>query len=106
VGHLKEIKIPQRSPRRVGIVESDARNKTRKVVIHYSVRHPKYGKYIRRRTLLHVHDEDNVSKVGDRVEVAECRPVSKTKSWVLVRVLEKASEPVATVAAEVPPQEK
>jgi small subunit ribosomal protein S17 len=91
VGHLKELKIPQRSPRRVGIVESDARDKTRKVAIHYTVKHPKYGKYIRRRLMLQVHDEDNVSKVGDRVEVAECRPVSKTKSWVLLRVLEPAA---------------
>ncbi len=87
MGHLKELKIPQRSPRRVGVVESDARDKTCKVAIHYSTRHPKYGKYIRRRTLLQVHDENNASKVGDRVEVAECRPVSKTKSWVLLRVL-------------------
>ena len=91
MGHLKELKIPQRSPRRVGIVESDARDKTRKVAIHYSVRHPKYGKYIRRRTLLQVHDENNVSRVGDRVEVAECRPVSKTKSWVLLRVLKSGA---------------
>jgi small subunit ribosomal protein S17 len=88
---LKELKVPGRSPRRVGVVESDARDKTRKVAIHYSVKHPKYGKYIRRRMVLQVHDEDNVSKVGDRVEVAECRPVSKTKSWVLLRVLETAA---------------
>jgi small subunit ribosomal protein S17 len=101
VGQLKELKIPERSPRRVGIVESDARDKTRKVAIHYSVRHPKYGKYIRRRTVLQVHDEDNVSKVGDQVEVAECRPISKTKSWVLLRVVEAAHAPVTTpVAAE------
>jgi small subunit ribosomal protein S17 len=105
VGHLKELKIPERSPRRVGIVESAARNKTRKVAIRYSVRHPKYGKYIRRRTVLQVHDEDNVSKVGDRVEIAECRPVSKTKSWALLRVLQAAHEPVATeIVAEEPPE--
>jgi small subunit ribosomal protein S17 len=105
VGHLKELKIPKRSPRRVGIVESDARDKTRKVAIRYSVRHPKYGKYIRRRTLLQVHDEDNVSKVGDRVEIAECRPVSKTKSWVLLRVLQTAAAPVAAeIVTEEPPE--
>lgn len=84
----QQINIPERSPRRVGIVESDRRDKTRKVVIQFSVRHPKYGKYIRRRTVLHAHDEGNVSKVGDRVEVAECRPISKTKSWVVLRVIE------------------
>ncbi|MDY7108330.1 MAG: 30S ribosomal protein S17 [Planctomycetota bacterium] len=74
----------------MGVVQSEARDKTRKVAIQYSVKHPKYGKYVRRRTVLHVHDEDNVSRVGDTVEIAECRPVSKTKSWVLLRVLKEA----------------
>jgi len=106
VGHLKELNIPKRSPRRVGIVESDARNKTRKVAIRYSVRHPKYGKYIRRRTMLQVHDEDNVSRVGDRVEIAECRPISKTKSWVLLRVLKSGAAPAAATAPAEEPQEK
>ena len=82
--------IPETSPRRIGVVESDTRNKTRKVVIAYSGKHPKYGKYLRKRTILQVHDEGNDSHVGDRVEVAECRPISKTKSWVLVRVVERA----------------
>ena len=90
MSHLKDITIPERSPRKVGIVESDARDKTRKVVIAFSSRHPKYGKYIKRRTVLQVHDESNQSHNGDRVEVAECRPISKTKSWVLTRVVEKA----------------
>jgi small subunit ribosomal protein S17 len=106
VGHLKELKIPQRSPRRVGIVESDARDKTRKVAIRYSVRHPKYGKYIRRRTRLQVHDEENVSRVGDRVEVAECRPISKTKSWVLLRVMKSGAAPVAVTPSDPESQEK
>jgi len=82
--------IPETSPRRIGVVESDKRNKTRKVVIAYSGKHPKYGKYMRKRTVLQVHDEANESHLGDRVEVAECRPISKTKSWVLVRVVERA----------------
>jgi small subunit ribosomal protein S17 len=90
VSHLKDIKLPEKAPRRVGTVESDTRDKTRKVSIAYLVRHPKYGKYLRNRTVLHVHDENNESRVGDRVEIAECRPISKTKSWVLVRVVEKA----------------
>jgi len=76
--------------RKIGIVESDARDKTRKVVVQFSARHPKYDKYVRRRTVLHVHDEANESKKGDRVEVAHCRPVSKTKSWKLVRVIQAA----------------
>ncbi len=93
----QNIVVPENSPRRIGVVESDKRDKTRKVAINYSVRHPKYGKYIRRRTVLHVHDENNTSRKGDRVEVAECRPISKTKSWVLLRVMESGStlEPVA-----------
>lgn len=93
MSHLKEIQIPERSSRKVGVVESDRRDKTRKVAIKYSVRHPKYGKYIRRRTILQVHDEENTSKQGDTVEIAECRPVSKTKSWVLVRVLKESQLP-------------
>jgi len=90
VTHVKEIKIPPKSPRKVGVVESDKRDKTRKVAIEFLVKHSKYGKYMRRRTVLQVHDEQNVSKMGDRVEVAECRPISKTKSWVLLRVVEPA----------------
>jgi small subunit ribosomal protein S17 len=91
VAQANEIKVPERSPRKVGVVESDRRDKTRKVAINFLVKHPKYGKYIRRRTVLHVHDEGNVSRVGDKVEVAECRPISKTKSWVLLRVVESAA---------------
>lgn len=91
----RQINISERSPRKVGVVTSDARDKTRKVAISFSTKHPKYGKYIRRRTVLHVHDEENTSKVGDRVEVAECRPLSKTKSWVLVKIIEPALEKVS-----------
>ena len=63
------IKITDDSPRRIGVVESDARDKTRKVVLAFVARHPKYGKFTKRRTVLHVHDEKNESHVGDRVEV-------------------------------------
>lgn len=77
---------------RVGVVESDKRDKSRKVVIRYQQKHPKYGKYVGNRTVLQVHDENNESATGDVVEVAECRPVSKTKRWRLVRVIEKRSE--------------
>jgi small subunit ribosomal protein S17 len=89
-----ELVIPEASPRQIGVVESDKRSKTRKVVIAYSGKHPKYGKYLRKRTVLQVHDEMNESRLGDRVEVAECRPISKTKSWVLVRIVERAAEGV------------
>ena len=90
MSHTKDIKVPEKSPRKVGVVESDKRDKTRKVAINFSVKHPKYGKYLKKRTVLHVHDESNASKLGDRVEIAECRPISKTKSWVVLRVLKTA----------------
>lgn len=96
MSHLKTLTIPNSSPRRVGIVDRDGRSKTRRVVISYLAKHPKYGKYVRQRSVLHVHDELNESRRGDRVEIAECRPLSKTKSWVLVRVIDRApvDEPV------------
>lgn len=73
----------------MGTVETDVRDKTRKVVIAYLAKHPKYGKYVKRRTVLHVHDEANESRNGDVVEVVPCRPMSKTKSWRLLRVVER-----------------
>lgn len=72
---------------RSGIVQSEARDKTIAVRIDRLVKHPKYGKYLKRKTVLHAHDEKNEAKVGDRVEVAACRPISKTKSWRLVRIM-------------------
>ena len=75
---------------KTGLVISDKRDKTRTVAIEYQVRHPKYGKYLARRSKIHVHDEKNASRVGDRVEIANCRPMSKTKSWRLVRIVEQA----------------
>lgn len=87
------------APTRIGVVESDQRNKTRKVVVRFLAQHPKYGKFIRRRTVLHVHDESNESHNGDLVEVAECRPLSKTKSWRLVRVVERRSEAQAALVS-------
>ncbi len=72
----------------VAAVVSKSGNKSIKVAIDYKVKHPKYGKYMKRRTTLAVHDEHNVSAVGDIVEIAESRPYSKTKSWRLVKVLE------------------
>lgn len=77
---------------KTGTVESDKRNKTRKVVVRFVAKHPKYGKFIRRRTTLHVHDENNESRTGDVVEVAQCSPISKTKQWRLVRIVERRSE--------------
>ena len=73
-----------------GKVVSDKMEKSFVVAIERKVKHPLYGKFIRRTTKLHVHDENNEAKLGDVVEVCECRPISKTKSWTLVRVVEKA----------------
>jgi small subunit ribosomal protein S17 len=77
-------------PTRIGVVTSDKRDKTIAVTVSYSVRHPKYGKYMRRRTVLHAHDEKNEAATGDKVEIMLCRPLSKTKSWRLVQILARA----------------
>ncbi|MBC8201319.1 MAG: 30S ribosomal protein S17 [Planctomycetes bacterium] len=91
MSHLKDIIVPENASRKTGIVTSDARDKSCKVEIQFSVKHPKYGKYIRRRTLIQAHDANNEVKLGDKVEIAECRPISKTKSWVVTRVVEAAT---------------
>ncbi len=79
-------------PKRVatGVVTSDKAAKTRRVEIPRLVKHPKYGKYIRRRTVCTVHDEENQSQTGDTVEIIESRPRSKMKRWELTRVVEKS----------------
>ena len=74
----------------IGVVKSAKADKTRRVEISRRVRHPKYGKILRRKTVCHVHDEENSSGEGDTVEIVECRPRSKTKRWDLVRVVEKS----------------
>ncbi len=84
-----------------GLVTSDKMNKTRRVELPRLVKHPRYGKYIRRRTVCHVHDEQNESHVGDLVEIMETRPLSKTKCWRLVRIVTKA--PTQVVAAPAAP---
>ena len=78
-------------PKRVetGIVTSDKAAKTRRVEIPRLVKHPRYGKYVRRKTICHVHDENNESHSGDVVEIIESRPLSRTKRWSLVRIVEK-----------------
>ena len=78
-------------PKRVetGIVTRDKMNKTRRVEIPRLVKHPRYGKYVRRKTICYVHDENNESHLGDLVEIVESKPMSRTKRWALVRVVEK-----------------
>lgn len=74
----------------VGFVTSDKAAKTRRVEIDRLIRHPKYGKFIKRRTVCHVHDENNDSAIGDKVEIQESRPLSRLKRWTLLRVIEKS----------------
>jgi small subunit ribosomal protein S17 len=75
----------------IGVVTSDKCAKTRRVEIDRLVKHKEYGKYMRRRTVCHVHDENNESNLGDTVEIIECPPKSRLKRWDLLRVVEKSS---------------
>jgi small subunit ribosomal protein S17 len=75
-----------------GRVISDKMNKTITVQVDRRIRHPLYGKIVTRHTKLHAHDESNECKQGDLVQIEECRPLSKSKAWRLVKVLEKARE--------------
>ena len=103
---MTETKVAaERGQRRVviGVVTSDKMNKTRRVEIPRLVKHVRYGKYIRRRTICKVHDESNESRVGDTVEIMETRPLSKTKNWRLLRVVTKAPEAPQLAETVVPP---
>ncbi len=83
--------IKQSLPRTlVGAVVSDKMKDTIVVLVERRVQHPKYGKYVRRTTKVHAHDQGNTCHMGDIVAVQECRPLSKTKSWKLVEVRERA----------------
>jgi small subunit ribosomal protein S17 len=70
-----------------GKVISDKMDKSATVMIERKVKHPVYGKYIRRSTRLHIHDAENLCQEGDTVVIEQCRPISKTKSWRLVEVV-------------------
>ncbi len=74
----------------VGVVVSDKMTKTRVVAVTEMFKHDKYGKYIKRTQKFHTHDEKNDSKIGDKVLIVETRPLSKTKRWRLMQVLERA----------------
>src|SRR5438105_154794 len=86
----------------VGVVTSDKMDKTRRVEIPRLVKHQRYGKYIKRRTICHVHDEQNASHVGDTVEIMETRPLSKLKSWRLVRIVAKSAQAQAAEKTAAP----
>ena len=74
-----------------GSVVSDKMDKSATVLIERKVKHPIYGKFVKKSTKLHIHDEKNECGIGDTVQISECRPISKTKSWTLVKVVEKAN---------------
>ena len=89
-----EAKADGRGARRrlVGVVTSNKMQKTVVVQVDRKVRHPLYEKFISKRTKLYAHDENNEAKIGDVVEVAQTRPISKLKSWRVVRVVQKAPQ--------------
>jgi len=91
-----------RSQRRtlIGVVTRDKMAKTRRVDVERLVKHPRYGKYVKKRTVCYVHDEKNETHVGDTVEIMETRPLSKNKCWRLLRILTKA--PAKVAVAETP----
>lgn len=86
----------------IGVVTSDKMQKTRRVEIPRLVKHARYGKFIRRRTICYVHDEKNESRLGDSVEIMETRPLSKNKNWRLVRIVTRAAAQGQGVAPEAP----
>ena len=75
-----------------GRVVSNKMQKTVTVLVERQIKHPLYGKYIRRSTKLHAHDEEGACKEGDVVRVSECRPLSKTKNWRVVEIVSRAAE--------------
>lgn len=75
---------------KIGVVASDKMNKTITVTVERKVKHPIYGKFLKKTTKFHAHDEKSEAHTGDTVKIMECRPLSKTKKWRLVEVIEKA----------------
>jgi small subunit ribosomal protein S17 len=87
-----------------GVVVSDKTAKTLTVEVSRQVRHPKYGKRVRKDRKLHVHDETGAAHIGDRVEIEECRPMSRTKHWRLLRVVEVNPDLGLTPVPLTPPE--
>jgi small subunit ribosomal protein S17 len=80
----------KRRKTRIGIVSSDKMNKTITVAVERKVKHPIYGKFVKKTTKFHAHDEQETAGTGDTVRIMETRPLSKTKRWRLVEIIEKA----------------
>jgi small subunit ribosomal protein S17 len=99
---MAEVEVRRLRRMAVGVVTSDKMNKSRRVEIPRLVKHQRYGKYIRRRTICYVHDEANESHLGDTVEIMETRPLSKTKNWRLVRVVTRGPQQAVDVGTQTP----
>ena len=84
-----------------GVVTGDKNAKTIRVVVDRRYRHPKYGKIVRGRTVCHTHDENDEAKVGDVVEIVECRPRSALKRWELVQIVLRADQTQVAAAEEI-----
>jgi small subunit ribosomal protein S17 len=95
---------PARSRRKteIGVVTSDKMNKTRRVELERLVPHPKYGKFLKRRTVCHAHDEMNQTHMGDIVEIMETRPLSKLKRWRIVRIVRAGAQQALGGEGEAP----
>ena len=91
---VSQTEAPARRRRKteIGVVTSDKMNKTRRVEIERLVPHPKYGKFLRRRTICHAHDAQNATHVGDIVEIMETRPLSKLKRWRITRIVRAGAQ--------------
>ncbi len=84
----------------IGVVTSDRNSKTRRVDVERLHQHSKYKKIVRGRTVCYVHDENNDSKIGDTIEITECRPRSKSKRWELVRIVKSVSDVASQLKRE------
>jgi 30S ribosomal protein S17 len=80
----------KRRKTRIGVVSSNKMTKTITVAVERKVKHPIYGKFVKKTTKFHAHDEQNTAGIGDTVRIMETRPLSKTKRWRLVEIIEKA----------------
>ncbi|NQU53820.1 MAG: 30S ribosomal protein S17 [Bacteroidetes bacterium] len=87
---MEEKKVRNLRKEKIGIVVSDKMDKSIVVAVARKVKHPIYGKFVNKTTKFHAHDEDNTCNAGDTVKIMETRPLSKTKCWRLVEIMERA----------------
>ena len=87
---MEENKVRNLRKERIGVVVSDKMDKTIVVAEKRKVKHPIYGKFVKKTTKFHVHDESNTCNIGDTVKIMETRPLSKSKCWRLVEIIERA----------------